>query len=151
MDDIATLSTIVATISIVIGVIFTVLELRHLRRTRKTEIIMRIYDRFSSREMVEAMNKVGNITYENLDEFRKKYGFTEVTMIAVLFEGLGVLLEQNLIEINLVDRLFGSTLDSLWKRMKPVIYAMREAIDEPYFFSHFEFLINRLSSYRKGT
>jgi len=151
MDDIATLSTIVATISIVVGVIFTVLELRHLRRTRKTEIIMRIYDRFSSREMVEAMNKVGSITYENLDEFRKNYGFTEVTMIAVLFEGLGVLLEQNLIDIDLVNRLFGPTLNSLWKRMKPVIYAMREGIKEPYFFSHFESLVNKLSSYRKDT
>jgi hypothetical protein len=115
MDDIATLSTIVATISIVVGVIFTVLELRHLRTTRKTEIIMKIYDRFSSKEMVEAMNKVGSIQFDNLEEYRKKYGFTDVAMIAVLFEGLGVLLEQNLIDIDLVNRLFGPTLDLLWE------------------------------------
>jgi hypothetical protein len=67
----------------------------------------------------------------------------------VLFEGLGVLLEQNLIDIDLVDRLFSPTLDSLWKRMRPIIYAMREGLKEPYFFSHFEYLVNRLSSYRE--
>ena len=151
MDDIATLSTIIATISIVVGVIFTVLELRHLRRTRKTEIIMRIYDRFSSREMVEAINKVGSIQFVTLDEYSKKYGFTDVAMIAVLFEGLGVLHEQNLIDIDLVDHLFGPTQNLLWDRMKPVIYAMREGLKEPFFFSHFEYLVNRLNSYRKTT
>jgi hypothetical protein len=149
MDDLTTISTIVTTVSIVIGVIFTLLELRHFNRTRKTEIIMKIYDRFSSREMVEAINKVGNAKFESLDDYRKKYGFTEVTEIAVLFEGLGVLLEQNLIDTNLVDRLFGPTLKILWERMQPVIYAMRKALDEPFFFSHFEYLVKRLSSHRK--
>ena len=149
MDVLTALSTIVATVSIVIGVLFTLLELRHFHRTRKTEIIMKIYDRFSSREMIEAINKVGSITFENFDEYRKKYGFTEVAEIAVLFEGLGVLLEQKLIDIDLVDNLFGPTLDLLWERMKPVIVAMRKGLDQPYFFSHYEFLVNRLNDYRK--
>jgi hypothetical protein len=149
MDDLTTISTIVATVSIVIGVIFTLLELRHFNRTRKTEIIMKIYDRFSNREMVEAINKVGASKYESFDDYGKKYGFTEVTEIAVLFEGLGVLLEQDLIDIDLVDSLFGPTLYLLWGRMKPVIYAMRKGLNEPYFFSHYEYLVNRLSSYRK--
>jgi hypothetical protein len=149
MDDISTIATIVTTVSIVIGVIFALLELRHLTGTRKTEIIMKIYDRFSSREMVEAINKVGPAKFESLEDYRKKYGFTEVTEIAVLFEGLGVLLEQNLIDIKMVDELFGPSLNSLWERMQPVIYAMRKNVNEPFFFSHFESLIKRLSAYRK--
>ena len=149
MDDVTTISTIVATVSIVIGVIFTLLELRHFNRTRKTEIIMKIYDRFSSKEMVEAINKVGDTKFESFDDYRKKYGFTELVEIAVLFEGLGVLLEQKLIDIELVNRLFGPTLDLLWERIQPVINAMRKATNRPFFFSHFEYLINRLSSYRK--
>lgn len=50
MDDLSTISTIITTTSVVIGVVFAVLELRHLTGTRKTEIIMRIYDRFGTRE-----------------------------------------------------------------------------------------------------
>ena len=149
MDDISTIATIVTTVSIAIGVIFTLLELRHLAKTRRTEIIMKIYDRFSSREMVEAMNKIGSAKFESLDDYRKKYGFTEITEVAVLFEGLGVLLEQNLIDIKMVDRLFGPTLSALWERVQPVLYAMRKGLNEPFFFSHFEYLINELSAYRK--
>jgi hypothetical protein len=150
MDVLSAISTIAATVSIVIGVVFTLLELRHFHRTRKTEIIMKIYDRFSSREMVEAINKVGNTKFESLDDYRKKYGLTEIVEIAVLFEGLGVLLEQKLIDIDLVDRLFGPTLDLLWDRMQPVIYAMRKGLDQPFFFTHYEYLVNRLNSYRKN-
>jgi hypothetical protein len=113
MDDVSTIATIVTTVSIIIGVIFALMELRHLTQTRKTEIIMKIYDGFGSREIVEAMSKVGTAKFETIDDYRKKYGFTEVTEIAVLFEGLGVLLEQNLIDIKMVDRLFGPTLNSL--------------------------------------
>jgi len=149
MDDLTAISTIVATVSIVIGVIFTLLELRHFHRTRKTEIIMKIYDRFSSKEMIEAINKVGGIKFENFEEYRKKHGFNEVAEIAVLFEGIGVLLEQKLIDIDLVDDLFGPTLDLLWDRMQPVIVAMRKGLNQPYFFSHYEYLVNSLKAYRK--
>jgi hypothetical protein len=149
MDDISTIATIVTTVSIVIGVIFALLELRHLTETRKTEIIMRIYDRFGTREIVEAINRVGASKFESLDDYRNKYGFTEAVEVAVLFEGIGVLLEQNLIDVKMVDRLFGSTLNLLWERMQPLIYAMRKGLNEPFFFSHFEYLINRLSAYRK--
>jgi hypothetical protein len=120
------------------------MELRHLTGTRKTEIIMKIYERFGSREIVEAINKVGTAKFETMEDYRNKYGFTEVTEIAGLLEGVGVLLEQNLIDIKMVDRLFGPTLNSLWNRMMPVIYGMRKATDEPFFFSHFEYLIERI-------
>jgi len=151
MDDISTIATIVTTISIVIGVIFALLELRHLTETRKTEIIMKIYDRFGTREIIEAINKIGASKFESLDDYRNKYGFTEAVEVAVLFEGIGVLLEQNLIDIKMVDRLFGSTLNLLWERMQPLIYAMRNGLNEPFFFSHFEYLIKKLSTYRKDS
>lgn len=149
MIDIPTATSIVTMASIIIGVVFTILEIRHLNRVRRTDVIMRIYDRFGTREVVEAINRVGNAKFENIADYGKKYGFTDIAQIGELFEGVGVLLEQNLIDIKMVDRLFGPTLNLLWVRMKPVLYAMREGLKEPFFFSHYEYLVNRLDSYRK--
>jgi hypothetical protein len=149
MEDATTVLSIVTTVSVVIGVIFALLELRHWTGTRKTEIIMQIYDRFGSREMVDAITKVGSAKFENLTDYKEKYGFTEITEIAVLFEGIGVLLEQYIIDIKLVNKLFGPTLNSLWERMQPVLYAMRNSLREPFFFSHFEYLIKRLGEHRE--
>jgi hypothetical protein len=151
MIDIPTVASIVTTISIVVGVVFTILEIRHLAQTRKTEVIMKIYERFGTREIIEAINRVGNAKFENIADYSKKYGFTDISLIAELFEGIGVLLEQSLIDIKMVDSLFGPTINLLWVRMKPVRYAMREGPKEPFFFSHYEYLINRLNAYRKSS
>jgi hypothetical protein len=149
MIDVPTVASIVTTASIVIGAAFTILEIRHLARVRRTDIIMKIYDRFGTREIVEAINRIGSAKFENLADYNKKYGFADVTQVAELFEGIGVLLEQNLIDIKMVDSLFGPTLNLLWTRMKPVLYAMREGLKEPFFFSHYEYLIERLNSFRE--
>jgi hypothetical protein len=151
MIDIPTVASIVTTVSIVVGVVFTILEIRHLAQTRKTEVIMKIYERFGTREIIEAINRVGNAKFENIADYSKKHGFTDISLIAELFEGIGVLLEQNLIDIKMVDSLFGPTINLLWVRMKPVLYAMREGLNEPFFFSHHECLINRLNAYRKSS
>jgi len=144
----STILTLVTTLSIIVGVVFTLLEIRHFNKTRKTEIIMRIYDRFGTKEIVDAMNKVGGAKFESFEDYSKKYGLTEINQIAVLFDGIGVLLEQNLIDIKMVDQLFGPTVYVLWNKMQPVIQAMRKGLDEPAFFAHFENLINRLDAYR---
>ena len=150
MVDISTVSTIIVTVSVVIGVLFTLMELRHLTKTRRTDVIMRIYDRFGSKEIVEAMFSVGQLRPGASPSFPPKGGLTGVTQIAIVFEGLGVLLEQELIDIKLVDSLFGPTLDALWEPIRPLIYWMRESLKQPSFFSHFEYLHSRLNDYRKG-
>jgi hypothetical protein len=149
MLDLSTIATVVAAVSVVVGVVFTILELRHMSRTRQTDIIMRIYDRFGSKEMVEAMYNVGQLRSETSATSPPKGGLTGVTQIAIVFEGLGVLLEQDLIDIKLVDSLFGPTLDALWEPIRPLINWMRESLKQPTFFSHFEYLYNRLKDYRK--
>jgi len=147
MIDIPTASAMVVAVSVVVGLVFTLMELRHLARTRRTDVIMRIYDRFGSKEMVEAIYSVGQLRSQNLEFSEGKA--TGVTQIAIIFEGLGVLLEQNLIDIELVNSLFGPTLVSLWEPIQPMIRRMRETMKEPFFFSHFEYLYNRLNEYRK--
>jgi hypothetical protein len=110
---------------------------------------MKIYERFGSKEIVEAMNKVGASKFESFELYSNKYSLTDITQIAVLFDGIGVLLEQNLIDINMVDQLFGTTVYLLWDKIEPVINAMRKGLNEPAFFAHFENLINKLNGHRK--
>jgi hypothetical protein len=150
MLDVSTIATVVAAVSVVVGVVFTILELRHMTRARQTDIIMRIYDRFGSKEMVEAMYSVGQVRSETPATSPPRAAMTGVTQIAIIFEGLGVLLQQDLIDIKLVDSLFGPTLDALWEPIQPLIYYMRNSLKQPTFFSHFEYLYNRLNEYRKG-
>ena len=136
MVDIPTVSAIVVAGSVVIGLVFTLMELRHMARTRRTEIILRIYERFSTREMVDAINKVGRLRFEKAGNPPEDV-LTGVMEVATVLEGLGVLLDEKLVDIRLLNSLFGPTLDTLWEPMWPIIGRMREGLKEPFFFSHF--------------
>ena len=130
MEDLTTIGTFITYASLLIGLILALLELRHWLKTRKTEVIMNIYNRFSEREIVEAISKVGSSKFENWEDYVKKYGLTEIMELSTLFEGLGVLLDQKLINIKMADRLFGPTLNYLWEKIKPIIYGMRKSLNE---------------------
>jgi hypothetical protein len=148
MVDIPTVSAIVVAAGVLVGLFFTLLELRHLAKTRKTDVIMRIYDRFGSKEMVEGINSIGLLKSKS-PELPPPERLTGITQVAILFEGLGVLLEKGLIEIELVNSLFGPSLDTLWDPIRPFIYKTRESLKQPFMFSHFEYLHDRLNDYRK--
>ena len=149
MIDVSTLSTLVAAVSVVVGVVFTILEVRHFSRSRRTDIITQIYAKFGTKEMIEAVSRVGSAKYETFEDYMKKYGMTDLLQVALFFEGIGVLLEQNLVDINLVDSLFAPSFSSLWKVIRPLVVGMREYAQEPLMFSHFEYLYERLKSYRE--
>jgi len=95
------------------------------------------------------MNRVGASGFESFEDYVGKYGVNDITEIAVLFDGIGVLLEQNLIDIKMVNQLFGATICLLWNKMEPVTQAMRKGLNEPSFFSNFVNPINKLNVHRK--
>lgn len=149
MIDIPTISATVVAAGVLIGLFFTLLELRHLAKTRKTDVIMRIYDRFSSKEMVDAIYSVGELRNQRPESTSSDRWLTGVVQLSTLFEGLGVLLERGLIDIELVDSLFGPSLDTLWEPIRPFVYRTRESLKQPFMFSHFEYLHDRLGDYEK--
>ncbi len=151
MDDTATVSALVVAAGVIVGLVFTLMELRHMTRTRRMGVIMSVYKEFGTKEMVEAMNGIGKLKLEGgLRGPPPQEVLTGAMQIAVAMEGLGVLLDEGLIDIRLVDSLFGPTLDYLWEPLSLVIKGIRESLNEPFFFSHFEKLHERLEEYRKA-
>ncbi len=65
------------------------------------------------------------------------------------YECIGVLVQQGLIDITLVDTLFRNHIIDYWVKVKPVIYGGREQRQEPSqypFYDSFEYLYNRLKN-----
>ena len=149
MDDISTISTIIVSVSVVTGVVFTILELRHLAKTRRTEVIMRVYETFGTKEWIGNIMKIGGAKFTTFEEYTQRYGLTEAFQVATVFGGVGVLLQENLIDVRLANSLFGPSVSLMWEALRPVIRGIREMAKQPWLFSQFEYLDHRLSAYRK--
>jgi hypothetical protein len=150
LADVLTVSAIIAAVSVVVGVIFAVLELRHLAGTRRTDVILRIYERFASKEIVEAIMTIGSPGLEDYDDYAKKNGIIGLVQVLEIFDEVGILLEDGLVDIKLVNALFGPSLNVRWEsRMKKYIEGLRKASDQQSFFLHVDYLLERLDSYRR--
>jgi hypothetical protein len=146
--DVTEISTVVAAVSVVVGVIFTVLELRHMTRTRQTDLIMRMYESMAKKDVWEMLLRVGGSKFTSFEQYAKEYGLTDAAEVLTIFEGVGILLEQKLIDIRLVDRLFGGIVGAMWEKLAPVLDGMRKSLRDPYLSMHFEYLYHRMRVYR---
>jgi len=145
MLDIPSISSIVAAVGVLIGVVFTVLELRDLVKTRRVDLVTRLYSTFGSTEFVEAWEKIR--TRESVDDFdayKKKHGLSEYIQVCTLFEGIGILLDRRLIDNDLADDLFGVPVRLAWERMRVLIQEDRKQTNEPGTFEWFEYLYNKM-------
>ena len=144
MLDIPSISAVVAAIGVIIGVVFAVLQLQDLVKTRKTDLVMRLYSTFDSKEFLEGFTKILTIEIKDFNDYLKKYGWTGASEVFLFFEEVGILLSMKLIDINLVSRLLGDPILMTWEKGKPLMEGFREYFGNPEIFCHFEYLYNEM-------
>jgi len=158
MVDIQTVSIVIASASVVAGVLYYALQLRHqaktrqdMVKTRQADLLMRLYSTWGSEDLQKAATEVMNLEFKDYNDFSKKYGkqWETPTHIAVFkvgwfFNGIGVLLHSKLGDIGLIDRLFGYMVIWLWEKIKPIVEGAREQFNQPKSLEWFEYLYNEI-------
>ena len=150
IQSISAISTVVAVIGVLVGVVLTVLELRNLVKTRQTDIVLRLHSNASNRETMEAYLKIMNLEFRDYNDLVEKYGLpfsenpsnTAIRMVSMFFDGIGVLLHRKLVDIDLVIELF--PVGMIWEKMKPIAEGMRKQFNEPRAWEWFEYLYNEM-------
>jgi hypothetical protein len=148
--DIQTVSVLVASASVVAGVIYYIIEIVHQRKLRQTDLVLRLYSTYNSREFAEAVQRCLTIEYKDHEDLVKKYGLIPSVnpdqiafrMVSGFFEEVGLLLSRGLLDTDLVADLF--TVNPFWEKIKPVIEGLRKQFNEPGLFCYFEYLYNEM-------
>jgi len=142
--DLQTVSIAIASAGVFAAAIYYIFQIRHQNRMRQTDLVMRLYSTFGSKEFNDAWTRIESIEFKNYDEYVKKCGLVDYAQCATFFEGIGVLLQKKLIDVNLVDALFSVPLKFMYERMKPIIEGNREQLHDQRVFENFEYLYNEM-------
>jgi hypothetical protein len=119
--DLQTASIVVASASVVAGIIYYSLQIRHQTKVSQTDLIIRLYSLVASKEFLEAWETVRQRKIESLSQYKGKYGnFTEVSQVNTVLGELGMLLRRKLIDIDLVYDLTGGMPMIAWEKLKPI-------------------------------
>jgi len=153
MVDLQTVPIVIASASVVAGVVYYVLQLRHQTKIRQTDLAMRLYSTWGTKEFRDILMEVHSLEFKDYEDFVKKYGpwlskgpaQTAIFTVATYFQTVGFLLYRKIIDISFIYDLFGFLGVKLyWEKTKPVIMGLREQFNDAKVFVWFEYLYNEM-------
>ena len=116
----------------VAGVTYCSFQIRHQTKMRQTDLVIRLYATFITKEFQEAYEKVATIETQDYNDTLKEGYLPRLRTIGGFFEGIGVLLHRKLVDIGLVDALFRES-KPMWEKAKPVLYDARKQLNLPLY------------------
>ena len=144
MIDIQTISIAVASASVFAAAIYYMFRIRHEAKVRQTDLVMKLYSQFNSLEFQKMWHEVLNREARDWQDYNDKYGLVEFTAVGIFFEGIGILLKRNLINIELIDDMFTTDVKWTWERIKDLTLEYRKVRNQPEIFEWFEYLYNEM-------
>lgn len=149
LSEIQTISIAVASAGVFAAAIYYIFQIRHQTKLRQTDVIMRLHSFYNSETFQRAVTIVFATDYKDYDDFVKKNDSSSVSdvvissrMVGGFFEGVGVLLSEKLIDINLVRKLFA--VEPFWEKAEPIVKGMRKHLGRPALHEWFEYLYNEV-------
>lgn len=148
--------TAVATSVLATGVVFAWFAIQDAKRTRHAQLIMDLTQRwdqlvyreqlvvvFASRRLQALVRLVygGQPSQRAIDEYLR------LIQLPSLIETIGVLvIGQDVLDIEIVDQLWGEAIVDLWQRWTPAINEIRDRTDYPEAFDYFRQLAEALDT-----
>jgi hypothetical protein len=147
-DVVSTISVIIASVSVTLGVIYYFLNSRRAGKREKIDMVMRLYMSYNNKEFHKADSLVLTADFKDYDDFREKYGpptgqkpiHLAIRQISGAYELLGFLLHRKLIDLSIVQTVF--QIDRHWEKLRPIVEAARTEFNDPTFLIYFEYLYN---------
>jgi len=154
MVDYPTISILFAGMSIAASILYYASVLRNTNRTRQGQLIMQVYNKFSDPNMATAWQKFYEkrehiqTTEDLLNEwFTHPENFQYRYLLGTFFEGVGVLVKENLLNIRLVAELMTTPIMDYWEFFAPYIDEARARHKMFRMMSETEYLYNELMEY----
>jgi hypothetical protein len=119
--------------------------------TRQAQLFMGVYQTIATREFVLLLNKTGLIDVKDWNDFdrimKDQEMNTDFTKIAIFFEGIGVIVKENLVDVRLVSLLISGAVTGWWKKWGPYIVQARAKWGFPRWCIEVEYLSDRIIEY----
>jgi hypothetical protein len=121
--------------------------------TRQAQLLMQIFDKVNNKDFLEDwIETLWSWKWDTYEEYITKYGskpenVSKLTHIWDTLSGIGVLLENGLVDSKMLYRLLlqGWGPIMYWEKYEPNIKEFGRRTGEPKMYSGFEFLYNELS------
>lgn len=147
-DPLSTVSVIIASVSVTLGVVYYLLNSRQARKREKIDMVMRLYMSYNTKEFHDADSLVLETPFTDFEDFKEQFGLPTgqkpihlaIRRISSAFELLGFLLYNKFIDLSMIRAIF--EVERHWEKIRPIAEAARQAYNDPHYLRYFEYLYN---------
>ena len=144
------LSTAIAALSVVVGVVFAIIQMRDAAKARHTELIIELNPalKVGIDDISEALPRIWSLDYDDYEDYLQKHGDPvgdrSYYVITEYYNGLGFLLHRGLVDIEEIEYLLSGTVSQTWEKVQPVVEGMRRYYGFSDLCEWFEYLYQRV-------
>jgi hypothetical protein len=152
IEIITVIANIALTLSLVVGLVFGIAQVRAAARDRKERLTLETLRNFQTREFTELMyHIISNELPKSIEDLRARPPGEQIMFMqfAQQMESLGILVAEKLINIDLVDKTLGSFVVTAWEKYKVTFLDGREKLPDPYLGEYFQWLAERIDEVMK--
>ena len=146
-------------IGIIVSILYYTSVLRNANKARQVEMLHRLYDSKYDVEGIERFFHLTNLEWDDFDDYVEKFSaMNNPKQAAVMdsqmsfFEGLGVIVKKQVIDLDTVYDIFSNRIISLWLKYETVIKGWRKTVGYgpgAFYCESFEYLANEIIRIRK--
>ena len=144
-DVITLIANVALALSFVVALVFGIAQVKAVERDRRERLTLETLRNFQTREFAELIHYILNGTMPSSQEELRALPEKEQVMFIQFsqqMESLGMLVAEELISIDLVDKTLGSFVTTSWLKYKTMFVSTRES--DPFLGEYFQWLAERI-------
>lgn len=151
-ETIAILANLALTLSLIVGLVFGIAQVKAAKRDRKERLTLETLRNFQTREFAELINFINTNDMPatraemNVLPLKDQVSFIQFSQ---QMESLGILVAEKFINIDLVDKTLGSFVTTSWEKYKPMFLDIREKQPDPFLGEYFQWLAEQIDERMK--
>ena len=139
---------VVTMFGIIAGLSYYALTVRHQNQSRGAQLFLEMYRDFKAVNVQDAFHDIVTVwQWDSYEDFQEKYGgttnwkeFQKYVLIYSIYEGLGVLVYRNLIDITMIEQFMRSYIVRFWEKIGPIMKESRVRNNAPLIAEWTEYL-----------
>jgi len=147
MIELSVIRDLVAIFAGIVGLSYYIMTVRHQNSSRKAQLFVEMYQDFKRPDVQKAFYDIVNVwQWESYEDFMEKYGSSnwdehkKYLLVYSIYEGLGVLIYRELIDVKMIDELMRSYVTRFWEKIGPIMVEVRTRHDAPLVAEWTEYL-----------
>jgi uncharacterized protein YozE (UPF0346 family) len=151
MVELSVIRDLVAIFGVIAGFTYYVMTVRHQNSSRKAQLFMEMYRDFKRPDVQKAFHDIVHVWHwDSFEDFQEKYGRSnwdennKYMLVYSIYEGLGVLIYRELIDVKMIELLMRSYVTRFWEKIGPIMVEVRTRYDAPLAAEWTEYLYNEV-------